>query len=171
MMCVWGLLVLLCSATPGGSAATALLGVADGLGSAPPDVCAGHRCDSGACPCGCECGDRDDPGLCYVPGGRSLARWEENASTAASDTAGTTDTAAATDTADTGNEGGGLGRRARPPPRTWFCADRTGAFNLSDAVSIRKSLYWERFTPALMMSDSEDDDNWSVFSASDLIDQ
>ena len=63
MRCVGGLLVLLCSATPGGSAATALLGVADGLGSAPPDVCAGHRCDSGACPCGCECGDRDDPAV------------------------------------------------------------------------------------------------------------
>ena len=31
------------------------------------DVCTGHRCDTGACPCGCECGNLTDPGLCYVP--------------------------------------------------------------------------------------------------------
>ena len=31
------------------------------------DVCTGHRCDSSACPCGCECGSPTDPGLCFVP--------------------------------------------------------------------------------------------------------
>lgn len=31
------------------------------------DSCSGHRCDSAACPCGCECGTSGDPGLCYVP--------------------------------------------------------------------------------------------------------
>eukprot|EP00929_Paragymnodinium_shiwhaense_P041519 TRINITY_DN21554_c0_g1_i1.p1 TRINITY_DN21554_c0_g1~~TRINITY_DN21554_c0_g1_i1.p1 ORF type:complete len:399 (-),score=57.38 TRINITY_DN21554_c0_g1_i1:86-1282(-) len=31
------------------------------------DPCTGHRCDSGACPCGCECGNSSDPGVCYVP--------------------------------------------------------------------------------------------------------
>lgn len=29
--------------------------------------CAGHRCDNVACPCGCECGDYKDPGLCFQP--------------------------------------------------------------------------------------------------------
>ena len=29
--------------------------------------CGGHRCDTVACPCGCECGTDKDPGLCYVP--------------------------------------------------------------------------------------------------------
>merc|ERR1711959_127589 len=33
----------------------------------PANVCTGHRCDNAACPCGCECGTSDDPGLCYVP--------------------------------------------------------------------------------------------------------
>lgn len=33
----------------------------------PADPCKGHRCDTGACPCGCECGNDKDPGLCYVP--------------------------------------------------------------------------------------------------------
>jgi len=36
------------------------------------DVCAGHRCDTEACPCGCECGTASDPGLCYVPSTHSL---------------------------------------------------------------------------------------------------
>jgi len=31
------------------------------------DVCTGHRCDTEACPCGCECGTATDPGLCYAP--------------------------------------------------------------------------------------------------------
>ena len=31
------------------------------------DPCVGHRCDTDACPCGCECGNPTDPGLCYVP--------------------------------------------------------------------------------------------------------
>jgi len=31
------------------------------------DACHGHRCDTSACPCGCECGTADDPGLCFVP--------------------------------------------------------------------------------------------------------
>ena len=29
--------------------------------------CGGHRCDTEACPCGCECGNATDPGVCYVP--------------------------------------------------------------------------------------------------------
>jgi len=33
----------------------------------PADPCSGHRCDQAACPCGCECGNDKDPGLCYVP--------------------------------------------------------------------------------------------------------
>lgn len=33
----------------------------------PENPCLGHRCDTGACPCGCECGNDKDPGLCYVP--------------------------------------------------------------------------------------------------------
>lgn len=33
----------------------------------PANPCLGHRCDTGACPCGCECGNDEDPGLCYVP--------------------------------------------------------------------------------------------------------
>jgi len=32
--------------------------------------CSGHRCDTDACPCGCECGTDQDPGLCYVPADR-----------------------------------------------------------------------------------------------------
>eukprot|EP00658_Telonema_sp_P-2_P042905 TRINITY_DN3086_c0_g1_i4.p2 TRINITY_DN3086_c0_g1~~TRINITY_DN3086_c0_g1_i4.p2 ORF type:complete len:100 (-),score=21.15 TRINITY_DN3086_c0_g1_i4:201-500(-) len=39
--------------------------------SPPPtpsgNPCAGHRCDDKACPCGCECGNKQDPGLCYQP--------------------------------------------------------------------------------------------------------
>ena len=35
--------------------------------AAANDVCTGHRCDTAACPCGCECGTAADPGLCYVP--------------------------------------------------------------------------------------------------------
>ena len=31
------------------------------------DACSGHRCDTSACPCGCECGTAADPGLCFVP--------------------------------------------------------------------------------------------------------
>ena len=31
------------------------------------DPCVGFRCDTGACPCGCECGNATDPGVCYVP--------------------------------------------------------------------------------------------------------
>lgn len=31
------------------------------------DVCEGQRCDTTACPCGCECGNAADPGLCYAP--------------------------------------------------------------------------------------------------------
>jgi uncharacterized protein YbjT (DUF2867 family) len=31
------------------------------------DVCTGKRCDTEACPCGCECGSPSDPGACYVP--------------------------------------------------------------------------------------------------------
>ncbi|KAL1528735.1 hypothetical protein AB1Y20_010068 [Prymnesium parvum] len=34
---------------------------------APADVCGVARCDSSACPCGCECGNATDPGVCYVP--------------------------------------------------------------------------------------------------------
>ena len=34
---------------------------------APRSVCDGHRCDTGACPCGCECGNATDPGVCYPP--------------------------------------------------------------------------------------------------------
>ena len=30
-------------------------------------VCQGQRCDTAACPCGCECGTSADPGLCFVP--------------------------------------------------------------------------------------------------------
>lgn len=35
----------------------------------PPPVnpCSGQRCDNDACPCGCECGNDKDPGVCYVP--------------------------------------------------------------------------------------------------------
>eukprot|EP00656_Telonema_subtile_P003419 TRINITY_DN11566_c0_g1_i1.p1 TRINITY_DN11566_c0_g1~~TRINITY_DN11566_c0_g1_i1.p1 ORF type:complete len:195 (-),score=37.51 TRINITY_DN11566_c0_g1_i1:248-832(-) len=34
----------------------------------PSNPCSGHRCDNGAaCPCGCECGNDKDPGLCFVP--------------------------------------------------------------------------------------------------------
>ena len=33
------------------------------------DVCKGQRCDTTACPCGCECGSPTDPGACYVPSG------------------------------------------------------------------------------------------------------
>jgi len=33
----------------------------------PEKVCLGKRCDTAACPCGCECGTDEDPGLCYVP--------------------------------------------------------------------------------------------------------
>jgi len=33
----------------------------------PGSPCSGHRCDTLACPCGCECGTDADPGLCYVP--------------------------------------------------------------------------------------------------------
>ena len=33
----------------------------------PASVCDNRRCDSGACPCGCECGTDADPGLCYAP--------------------------------------------------------------------------------------------------------
>ena len=33
----------------------------------PASVCDNRRCDSGACPCGCECGTAADPGLCYAP--------------------------------------------------------------------------------------------------------
>lgn len=36
-------------------------------GNNADDVCKGHRCDTAACPCGCECGTKDNPGLCYVP--------------------------------------------------------------------------------------------------------
>eukprot|EP00929_Paragymnodinium_shiwhaense_P007837 TRINITY_DN111745_c0_g1_i1.p1 TRINITY_DN111745_c0_g1~~TRINITY_DN111745_c0_g1_i1.p1 ORF type:complete len:401 (+),score=71.70 TRINITY_DN111745_c0_g1_i1:107-1309(+) len=35
------------------------------------DPCGGHRCDSGACPCGCECGNATDPGVCYAPKDRA----------------------------------------------------------------------------------------------------
>ena len=35
--------------------------------AAANDVCTGHRCDTAACPCGCECGTAADPGLCFVP--------------------------------------------------------------------------------------------------------
>jgi len=31
------------------------------------DTCSGQRCDTAACPCGCECGTATDPGLCFVP--------------------------------------------------------------------------------------------------------
>ena len=31
------------------------------------DTCGGNRCDTAACPCGCECGTPTDPGLCFVP--------------------------------------------------------------------------------------------------------
>lgn len=31
------------------------------------DLCVGHRCDTDACPCGCECGNSHDSGVCYVP--------------------------------------------------------------------------------------------------------
>ena len=37
------------------------------LGAVGYDVCTGHRCDTAACPCGCECGSPTDPGLCFVP--------------------------------------------------------------------------------------------------------
>ncbi len=93
-----------------------LVGVADGVGVRMRDVCTGHRCDSGACPCGCECGDRDDPGLCYVPkasggpnGRKRIARWE-NSTTAGRAAAGTglssSAAAAATDTAATATPNG-----------------------------------------------------------------
>lgn len=38
-----------------------------GLPCAAEDPCGGNRCDTQACPCGCECGNDHDPGLCYVP--------------------------------------------------------------------------------------------------------
>ena len=48
--------------------ALALAGTTDIIGAtAAEDVCTGKRCDTAACPCGCECGNKDDPGLCYVP--------------------------------------------------------------------------------------------------------
>jgi len=37
------------------------------LGASNMDVCTGHRCDKAACPCGCECGTKEDPGICYTP--------------------------------------------------------------------------------------------------------
>ena len=48
------IVTLLCFAVLGGATST-------------DDVCTGHRCDSAACPCGCECGSPTDPGLCFVP--------------------------------------------------------------------------------------------------------
>ena len=45
-----------------------MIGISVGLAHRrASDPCVGHRCDDGACPCGCECGDNSDPGLCYVP--------------------------------------------------------------------------------------------------------
>ena len=41
---------------------TALLAAASAT-----DVCSGQRCDTAACPCGCECGTPTDPGLCFAP--------------------------------------------------------------------------------------------------------
>ena len=32
------------------------------------DPCTNSRCDIAACPCGCECGNATDPGVCYSPG-------------------------------------------------------------------------------------------------------
>jgi len=43
-------------------------------GKSPTNPCVGHRCDTGACPCGCECGDSQDPGLCYVPSATSQVK-------------------------------------------------------------------------------------------------
>ena len=43
------------------------------------DVCTGHRCDTGACPCGCECGNATDPGVCYVPAHGSVVKAAEAA--------------------------------------------------------------------------------------------
>ena len=42
--------------------------------AAPNDVCAGKRCDTSACPCGCECGTASDPGACFDPedGGKRI---------------------------------------------------------------------------------------------------
>ena len=51
-----------CSATDCFASATC-----SGFKIEPVNPCGGHRCDTAACPCGCECGTPTDPGLCYVP--------------------------------------------------------------------------------------------------------
>lgn len=41
------------------------------------DTCGDARCDTAACPCGCECGNATDPGVCYVPAEKAPARCDE----------------------------------------------------------------------------------------------
>ena len=86
------LIVFACACALPGEAL--LIGVSDGLGRVGGnDVCEGHRCDTGACPCGCECGSDKDPGLCYVPKGLKRAvRWM-NQSLDVSEVASTSSTA------------------------------------------------------------------------------
>tara|TARA_B100000795_G_scaffold65911_1_gene45000 strand:+ start:64 stop:1170 length:1107 start_codon:yes stop_codon:yes gene_type:complete len=43
--------------------------------------CFGHRCDTSACPCGCECGTASDSGLCYVPQKRTVSYNQTTTST------------------------------------------------------------------------------------------
>ena len=60
----------------------AVLGSARGdAGHCSDSVCIGHRCDSSACPCGCECGSPTDPGLCFVPKNNMLLQSGSNTST------------------------------------------------------------------------------------------
>jgi hypothetical protein len=59
------LLLLFPIVTP---SATHLVGLSfSALEQTATDVCLGQRCDTAACPCGCECGTANDSGLCFVP--------------------------------------------------------------------------------------------------------
>ena len=61
------LFLILCAGVPVSTRSTSLIGFTWSAVKSTETVCQGHRCDTAACPCGCECGTAADPGLCFVP--------------------------------------------------------------------------------------------------------